>query len=58
VAVVTLNLVLGIIASLLKIAEKSMESMTPEQLAPFLERHEKRMEFWEGLAKKFRGGDA
>ena len=55
---VTLNMVLSIIASLLKIAEKSIENMTPEQLAPFLERHEKRMEFWESLAKKFRGGDA
>ena len=54
---VTLNLVLGIIASLLKMAEKAVENMTPEQLTPFLERHEARMEFWEGLAKKFKGGD-
>lgn len=51
---VSLNLILSIIASLLKIAEKTVETMTPEQLAPFLERHEKRMAFWEGLAQKFR----
>jgi hypothetical protein len=54
---VTLNLVLSIIASLLKIAEKSVATMTPDQLAPFLERHEKRMEFWETLAAKFRDKD-
>jgi hypothetical protein len=51
---VTLNLVLSIIASLLKIAEKSVQSMTPAQLAPFLERHEQRMAFWEGLAARFK----
>lgn len=50
---VTLNLVLGCIASILKIAEAAVEKMTPEQVQGFIERHEKRMEFWEGLAKKF-----
>lgn len=50
----TLTLVLSIIASLLKIAERSMETMTPEQLAPFLARHEARMAFWEGLAQRFK----
>jgi hypothetical protein len=55
---ITLNLVLGIITSLLKLAEQAAEKMTPDQFQAMWERHEKRMEFWEGLAEKFKGGDA
>ena len=50
---VTLNLVLSCIASILKIAEQTVEKMTPDQVQGFIERHEKRMEFWEGLVNKF-----
>ena len=51
---ITLNLVLSIIASSLKIAEKTVELLTPEQVANFLERHEARMAFWERLADRFK----
>lgn len=49
-----LLLVLSIIDSLLKLAVISAAKMTPEQLAPFLERHEAAMAFWQGLAERFR----
>ena len=50
---VTLNLVLGIVASLLKLAEQAAEKMTPEQFQAMWVRHEERMAFWEGLVNKF-----
>lgn len=55
---ITLNLVLGIIASLLKLAEQAAEKMTPEQFQAMWDRHEKRMEFWEGLAATFNRSDS
>ena len=54
---VTLNLVLGIIASLLKLAEQAAEKMTPEQFQVMWARHEERMAFWEGFASKFKDKD-
>lgn len=50
----TVNLILTIIASSLKIAEKAVESMTPEQFQAFWARHEERMTFWTGLLERFK----
>lgn len=49
----TLTLVLSCIASILKIAEHAVEKMTPDQVQGFIERHERRMAFWEGLVERF-----
>lgn len=53
---VTLNLILSIIASIVKMAEHAAEKMTPEQFQAMWERHEARMAFWERLAAQFTTG--
>ena len=52
---VTLNLVLGIILETIKGANLAMEKLAPEQVQGAWERHEKRLEFWQGLVDWVKG---
>jgi hypothetical protein len=44
--------ILEIIRLLLELAVLAVKDMPPESRAAFWERHEARMAFWDGLAKK------
>ena len=44
--------VLRIIELLLELAVEAVKGMTPDQKAAFWERHERRMEFWQGVLER------
>lgn len=48
----TIDLVLRIIVLLLELMVETTKKATPEQVQAILDRHERRMDFFEGLLKK------
>ena len=51
----TTTLILGIIDKLLGLLVIAAQKSTPEQFQALLERHERRMDLFEGLLDRFKG---